>query len=99
MAALKKLCVSSYQSFERASKLLASAKQETAAVAAEIEKAFKKKQEEGELKGEEAERLKEMEARATASVRKVNKELDLAEGYVTACENKRKALKEALASE
>ena len=99
VAALKRLCVSSYQSFDRASRLLMAAKKETADVAREIEKAVEKKKTTGELTGEAAKRLKSMEARATATVRKVTKELDLAEGYVAACESKRKALRTVLTSE
>ena len=99
ISGLKRLCVSAYRSFERASSMLTTAKIETAKVESDIAEAREKKAMGETLSPAEEQRLRESGARAASSISKVTKELDLAEGYVAACEKKRQALKAELISQ
>ena len=78
--------------------MLTTAKIETAKVESDIAEAREKKAMGETLSPAEEQRLRESGARAASSISKVTKELDLAEGYVAACEKKRLALKAELIS-
>lgn len=93
IGALKQKCVSAYRSFQRASESLVRARVETGRVADRIAE-LKENQAAGvSLTEEEALELRGAQMRAMEAVQKVNRELDLAEGYVATCDKRIQILK------
>jgi hypothetical protein len=97
--ALKTLCTSSYESFGKASNLLAEATKRTGEVEVEIARFREKKLSGEETSIEEERRLLEMSAEAATTLKNVTDELDRAEALVASCDKKRAALKVELFTE
>ncbi len=90
---LKALCLSSYTTFDKASRFLAEAKNETGKIETEIAAAKERKRLGVNLSPEEAERLITMGRKATISLEQVTLELDQAERLVADCEEQRLTLR------
>jgi hypothetical protein len=82
---LKALCVSSYQAFEKAARLLDAAKRSTAEAEAQVAEAEQKKLRQGALLPAEEQRIVALGKKAASSLEEVTEKLNSAERLISSC--------------
>lgn len=92
-AEFKALCVSSYQAFEKAARLLDAAKRTTADAEAQVAKAEQKKLRQGALSSEEEQRIVALGKKAADSLEDVTEKLNSAEQLISSCLKERNRLR------
>ena len=96
---LKKSCAASYQSFQNATRLLASARKKTAKTEAAVAKLRKAKKRGRTIEIADEDEIKKLSEGTARSLEDVNRELNKAESLIAKCEEERKALELLISGE